>query len=355
MKKNSNKRILTISLIAIIGVGLLASMNPGTANGVASFNIISENAEENDIKIPNAVCFSKTSTSLATTTSGGTITGVIDSDSSPFLADNPQFTFTGADLQSSGTTINSIGHFLKMRCEVGFDTASDPTSPTGLNQLACEDPERSAECQVTNSKYIEVRPSAIQVEIYATNEQGVKERVYLGNHQTGTERLQNGQEENLMFIQIPTTQILQYMDKGNYDSLLEIRTSGILNMVMEDFSIDGQTLSLIKYYIGANDIPTFFNIAITEDLAEVGTETDEVPQIGGEELENPCPEPSILDKQTNECITPETEEQGEQKKQDLGENTQDLGDPNASPPKENKTIFDILADLWLWFIGLFSK
>lgn len=356
MKKNQNKRILTISAITIIGVILLASMNGGTATGVASFSIISENAGPDDIKIPGAVCFAKTSTSLATTTSGGTVTGVIDSDSSPFLADNPQFTFTGADLQSGDTTINQIGHFLKMRCNVGFTTTSNTSGSTFENQKACEDPDRTSECNATNDKYIEVRPSSIEVEIYATNAQGVKERVYLGNHQTGTERLQDGKEDNLLFIQIPIEQILQYMDKGNYDSLLEIRTSGILNMVMEDFSIDGVTLSLIKYYIGENDIPTFFNVQITEETPEVGTE---VPQIGGEEKENPCPEPAIYDKVNDTCITPETETQEQQKKQDVGENTQDLGDDSQDlgdddgPKDEPKGLFDILLELWNYFLNLF--
>lgn len=244
-----------------------------------TFDITSPNADSCgagqfqgcDLPVKIAVCHTKTTTQLTGANFLGLSETIIE-DNSPFLTDNPQFIIplNSVTEPNSGKEVLYVKHELKIRCEAVFSLAgentpdADHTFSTAINQLNCEDPDKSEEC-IKTTKLIDIFPSQMEVHVYAQDSEGVKSKIKQTTYDTERVVLNGGSEKVLLSVVTPIDVLTENLQAGNYNSNFEFRTSGVLQMLIEDLSISGDGLTQVHYYIGQTDIPTFFTLKITAD------------------------------------------------------------------------------------------
>ena len=133
--------------------------------------------------------------------SDGTINFVV-ADKSPFLIDNPQFKLNELVDRESGRIIDEIGHLLQIRCEAGFDVDGSQ------NQANCEDPSKSNLC-ISDDLRIIVKPSTLQLYIYATDSHNNKELIFNHKYITDEKTVQYGKQETLTFQRLPVILVVK--------------------------------------------------------------------------------------------------------------------------------------------------
>lgn len=324
-------------IILVLGILVIAvSLDTPISNQIA-FSIISPNPQDNTIVAKHQVCFAKTETKLFENTARDG-KRFIRSENSPFLIDNPMFTINSLTDIQSGESLKEFGHFLKIRCN-SFTTTTTATSGESFeNQQACEDPNRTSECKLNDTKIL-FRPSTIEVEVWATDTNGLDKRLFIKSFTTNTVEQQFGAEVDLLLAEFPIQDLLEQMDTGDYTSSVEFRTSGILNLSIGEAQITQGITPIFQYYIGKFDIPTNFELDVFQNV--VGT-------IG---TSNPDPEVNEEINETQEMIIQMQEDEKQETINEQGK-TQKLGDPKEQdlgdgddPPGEESELAKTITDL----------
>ncbi len=335
-------------IILVVGISVIAvSLNTPISNQIA-FSIISPNPQENTVIAKNQVCFAKTETKLFENTARDG-KRFIRSENSPFLIDNPMFTLNSITDIESGESLKQFEHLLKIRCN-SFTTSTDATSgKTFENQQACEDPSftfGTTQCELNDTKIL-FRPSIIEVEVWATDTNGLDKRLFIQSFQTVTVEQQFGAEVELLLAEFPIQDLLEQMDNGDYTSSVEFRTSGILNLSIGEGQITPGIIPILQFYIGKLDIPTNFELDIFQNVVgTVGNTDPDDPEIIEE-----------MNKEQEEIIQMQEDEKQESINnsggtQNLGDQKeQNLGDQNGDPPDDNE-FAQTITDLGNCIIGL---
>lgn len=334
MKLSKNQKLLGSSF-GIIAIALLIVTGGSfpVIENVKQFNI---STIPDEIDFSSAYCFAKAQTWLVT---GGLTNpdGFLRADNSPFNIDHPQYQLDKSlyDQLSfvdpeTGTTLSDFGHFLKMRCEIGFNISQEILD-------VCSDPEKSVECPAPNENDLFVQPSQMEVKMFAQYADGQKDEVFNGKYTVNSNVvIADGKEGDLMFAGIDMEHVLKNMRNGSYDALIEVRTSGVVEMKVQDVYVNVGELATFKYYLGELDIPTYFNLKVNDNQLGTTMADDD--------------NPNTVCSDTNSC---EQEQEQQMKEDEMKKESQNQnsGDPDESEDKTKEfgKLIDDYSQCWLAF------
>lgn len=317
--------------LAVLSVLIITGSSLPTSESIKSFKL--EWTPPDEIPFSSGFCYAKAQTWLI---SGGLKNdlGYIRADNSPFNIGHPQYQLSFSDPETN-TDLSHFGHYLKMRCEIGFNISDQ-------NLEVCSDPERSVECPATNVNDLLIQPSKMEVKIFAQYPDKQKDEVFNGMFDLKDDVvLSDGREKDLLFEAIDMNYVLSNMRNGSYDALIEVRTSGVVEMEIEDVFVNPGEAATFKYYLGELDIPTYFTLEIKDNTLG----KDEGVDVDGDGIDD-CDDTAqcVENQNTNDQQDEQQKQEDQTNKNTNNQNTTD----NNEDPKLDRLIIDY-TDCWLNF------
>jgi len=227
-KKGIRLNAITVMLIAVVLIviaGLAAS--GGIPNGFQEVFDIKLPLPLAIIPVENIFCQFKVQSFQ------NFIDGTTESVHSPFTEGSPVTTLDVFEREGEGIKVSNYEVFPKIRC----------FNPDG-----------------EGDQNIQIKPSTLSIDVYATDKDGERIKVYSTSLRT-TERFSSGNEVVLGSKQIPALEVSNDLQDGKYNTDIEIRTFGRISMVYEDFDFPSVTYEFI---VPETQSRTFFQAFIDQ-------------------------------------------------------------------------------------------